>query len=642
MNRSAATLTLQDIADLARVQRPVVSLWRTRQVAKGQVIPFPAPVAMYDKVEHFDRDDVVEWLHRTGRGNNRDGVRLDAATIAMPPGADLEELTTLLCLRMLAGIDLGGLDPAQLADLADEVDPDDELIYSEIEELTPRGVALTPYVDELLDAAYSPADALDRLERGRLKRESSPGEFRAEAVRLVAAVADALATHLAPDETRLIDGSAGRSRLAIQVTTAWRDGGCQALVVEGDTRQARGQRRAALLRGVDVDRQTGGSAVVVLSVAGVPEIEAIEAIDELQLSLPDDRVAVVVGPARLLCDRLDDRAVEGHRDQIVRTGRLRLAARLPRGLWLAGPRQAMGLWVFGSAVAERIEDRAIGLADLSHEELTDATFGDLATDALAAQGDVRLHAFRFARAVPTSKMIAGRLIVPRGVRALHLLGRSPAERAVQIDDLRDALNAPLPTFAVTPRPRADDVGEAVLTLAELMGRRIATVKPGARLNRSLARPGEPVRLVDPLLGDTSLGFDPLELERENSRALRTEPNDVVFTSTPRPAATVDVRGGSVVAYPARVLRLSVAAPVGPRLLAHTINRQPKTAREWRNWAVPVVPTNEQEHLEDALVTIARTREQLGERLSAAARLADALIDGVAAGAVTLTPEEEGH
>ena len=43
------TLTLQDVADLAQVQRPVVSMWLKRRMVRGVSIPFATPVATVDR-----------------------------------------------------------------------------------------------------------------------------------------------------------------------------------------------------------------------------------------------------------------------------------------------------------------------------------------------------------------------------------------------------------------------------------------------------------------------------------------------------------------------------------------------------------------------------------------------------------------
>ncbi|UGT89738.1 hypothetical protein [Mycobacterium ostraviense] len=84
------TLTLQDVADLAKLRRPVVSMWRKRPIVRGVSIPFPEPVEVVDGVARFARDEVVDWLTRTGRGKNSEHA-YDAPAVAVPDGAELEE-----------------------------------------------------------------------------------------------------------------------------------------------------------------------------------------------------------------------------------------------------------------------------------------------------------------------------------------------------------------------------------------------------------------------------------------------------------------------------------------------------------------------------------------------------------------------
>jgi hypothetical protein len=62
MNGDAPTLTLRGVASVAGVKRQVVSMWRNRPMVRGRAMPFPAPVGSVDGVEHFRRDEVIDWL----------------------------------------------------------------------------------------------------------------------------------------------------------------------------------------------------------------------------------------------------------------------------------------------------------------------------------------------------------------------------------------------------------------------------------------------------------------------------------------------------------------------------------------------------------------------------------------------------
>src|SRR3954468_15000326 len=126
----ARLLTLPDIAALAGVQRPVVSMWRTRTSVRGITVPFPVAVDVINGVEHFAMDAVLSYLAATGRGRNPESA-LDAPTFTAPVDANHISAETLLTLALLTGEDLTGAD---LTAMATAVDPDDELLLSEVRE----------------------------------------------------------------------------------------------------------------------------------------------------------------------------------------------------------------------------------------------------------------------------------------------------------------------------------------------------------------------------------------------------------------------------------------------------------------------------------------------------------------------------
>ncbi|MQA16703.1 MAG: hypothetical protein GEV09_21990, partial [Pseudonocardiaceae bacterium] len=166
--QAVPTLTLQDVADLANVQRAVVSMWRNRPMVRGRFLPFPDPIATAGGLERFSRDEIVGWLRDTGRGNNGEAA-LDAPALSVPAGAPLEDLVTLLCLRTHSGEELSGTTPEERDDLARGIDPHDEFMLREVR-AAEGGAGALEFVDELVEAAFGGGDALARLERGRLGR----------------------------------------------------------------------------------------------------------------------------------------------------------------------------------------------------------------------------------------------------------------------------------------------------------------------------------------------------------------------------------------------------------------------------------------------------------------------------------------
>ncbi|MCR6704622.1 MAG: hypothetical protein NVV66_07960 [Cellulomonas sp.] len=130
-----ATLTLSDIASLARVQRPVVSVWRRRAARTEH--PFPEPAAVVGTQQVFDADEVVRWLTATGRGNNPDvavELPLHVSLLALSPDRRVlveDGLEALLVLRAAFDAPVARLRRAGLLDLADDVDPGDQAVFSE-------------------------------------------------------------------------------------------------------------------------------------------------------------------------------------------------------------------------------------------------------------------------------------------------------------------------------------------------------------------------------------------------------------------------------------------------------------------------------------------------------------------------------
>lgn len=71
------------------------------------------------------------------------------------------------------------------------------------------------------------------------------------------------------------------------------------------------------------------------------------------------------------------------------------------------------------------------------------------------------------------------------------------------------------------------------------------------------------------------------------------------------------------------------------VLATTINQTASPGSEWQTWSVPVLRRDEAERLEAALLAADDYEREASRRVVAARDLKTALIDGVAAGALTL-------
>lgn len=687
-------LTLADVAVLARVQRPVVSMWRQRPHRDAG--PFPRPARVAAGVAQFDRDEVVGWLAASGRGNNPD-VAIEAVLQSRPPtptpsGRDLAE--ALLLVRAASGESLTGLDVEDLLDVTDDVDPHDRFAWSEVAQAEPADVlASAAYVEALAAASFGVWHALTHLRRDP-SRFGLPPEASAPAdavLACVGAVVDAVARSLGDDGgDGDVDGApiadpTGCSAPVVLATmaAAGQEAGSvllrPAVPSDGEARRlgARAAWRTLLARGIDptalaVD-EAGHAAVDVpaVLVAGFPHTGApamtpgrlLDAVDDVVLQLDDTRRAIILGPASVLTDALGGRGAQQARRRILDSGRLRALVRFDVGSVPAIPNRRMALWVLGPA-PEGFRQGRTAVADLAGLDLADVT-DDLVSDIVAALEDRPVadgietqghaHVFRVARYQRTFTVLArdGDL-VPRDVRVPAVM-RRPApgeERVRRAVDLAARVALPEP---VEVRPPVAVSGR-VTTIRELLAQGLVRVVSGTRLRADEPRPaaehpsGVAVVGLPELSGTQRPGgrvVDLLTFTAAHPRATRTEAGDVVFCTGPTPAAWVDARGGSVVEYPARVIRAvdrdGHSERVVPRVLAADLARGSGT--QWRAYGARVVPVVEADTLTQVLESIAVAREDALRRARDLEQLTELLADGtvVAQSPTMMNPlEPEGH
>ncbi|MBF6264840.1 hypothetical protein IU443_21450 [Nocardia farcinica] len=624
------TLSMQDIAELAKVQRPVVSMWRKRDMVRGESIPFPQPV-VDGPVPRFRRDAVLDWLERTGRGNNADH-RLDAPTVSAPDNVGLEDLVTLLALAVAEGRKLTGLSHADLVAAAREIDPADDILYAEVEAMRIDPAALA-YIDDLVELAYGTADALERLESGRAARALGARDMHPEAVPLLRSMVETCLDAADAEDAQLV--SPGDEP---ELVLALADDDTPVTVV-GDSDSARRLRRRALIREVTTMPESAPASrrVWLVSVVGMPASEALERVDEILVGLGSNELAVVVGAASVLCDALKRGPEENARVGTLRLRCLASALRLPRGLWRAAHRQALGVWI-AAGRAEIDEPLVTDLAGPASEALD---FDALAADILGALTRSGRRAYRYLRRHRLSDILAGSAVVPHGICAERLHTTAPAE---DIDRVRAATvetSAAARTLDVLVVPAAAGGWQVRhQSLGQLLDNRRLRMVRGSRIDPGHGRPGGTVPVRSAAGEHDNLRLDPLDVEKLYPRAARTEPGDIVFCERPRPTARVDETGGALIASPSRVLRLDPALGIGPRAVAALINQLPASGSEWKSWIVPVLDHDEATLLEDVLAEAVAYESVLRRKLEASAELCRALIEGIAAGTVSLrTPEE---
>jgi hypothetical protein len=656
-------MSLADVALLARVQRPVASIWRTR--AADSDLPFPEPVARVGIEERFDVERVVEWLEATGRGRNPD-ARADAAAHSAPAGLSLRDpalfagLTALLCVKAMTGADLADSSTAAIIDLATAADPEDTFLRAEISAVEQQMPCLAAYADAISEAAYGPAAALERLLDQRFRQ--APAEIIAGTVMpsvrsLCSRLAASLARDCALDPPVYVSATGGSGDVITSLASA-DDGAAEVLLLQGTQSDHRLSRRRLQVLGLPAettaDLTAAGAAVVVAhhpveALGTSPRERALDAIDELALTLRGDQRALVLAPASLLTDRLGTRQLQQLRARILRTGRVRGIVRLPAGLVPHRSREALALWVLtGKPDGVPVEDRRIALADVSGVALDDFVVDQLRDDVLAALAPpslIRARSFALSRLVAASAVLAqsGPLIAPGVPRAAARVdGR---EAALRIERLRSRGNAsdPLGGVAISV---VEGRGTAPVTVAQAVEQGLVRVIAG---NRHVVVPDPdgtlPVIGVPELSGAVpaaSRFLDRLAFLGSQAAARLTEPGDVVFCTSPRPRALVDCSGGSAVEFPARILRIDMMTgdALSPDVVVQGINSRTNRGEPWRSWFLPRVEPGQAAPLTSALGALAEEQEALRQRLDELDRLRDDLVNAVTAGALALAAPEQ--
>lgn len=656
---TALELTLADISRLAGVRRPVVSTWRRRAAASDA--PFPEPTTRVAGQERFDGEAVVHWLEETGRGNA--DLAADAPAYSMPVGLDLRDdsalvdgLTSLLCLSAITGESLGGLDRAKLRRLARAHDPEDALLVRELDALGPPLLAIASYADQLVDAAYGPAEAFERLlaERFRYAITASVVSALAPPVHeLASALAVSLARACGSEPPIYVDPTGGGNDLLVSVLREdVEQSATAAVVLAGDAASRLAQRRLRAhdvpVRDVPVTLDELGPAVVIAQYPppgrpGMTAAEILDSVDELALGLGEGQRAVVLAPASVLVDELRGGELEAARSGVLRTGRVRAVLRLPSGLITHRSRQALGVWILGPSLNQvPVTDRWIAVTDVSGESLTAALSDQLREDAVAATAEAGLagaHSYMRARKVSLFTVLSGgRSLVPS--QAVSTPARDPAALGVVVQQLRCDERSSADALGDVGVAVAQSPGPPPLPLGAALRQKLLRVVPGNRGGFDLVEDG-----TVPVIGVPELTGTPAEPRRVDrlaflggdAAARLTEPGDVVFCTSPRPRALVDLEGGSAVQYPARVLRIHPVKGEGlsPHVLAHSVNAQPERSRAWRTWPLPRLAADQVHPADVALAALERERGAARHRLAELDSLHDALVAGTTGGVLTL-------
>ena len=673
---TALRMTLTDVASLARVQRPVVSMWRARTADTDA--PFPSPVTVEGRSELFDASQVAQWLVETEHGNNPNAPD-DAAAFAMVAGVSSDNgtvfagLTALLALRAAMDIPLRDLTVEELLDAADECDPDDACLYTEIEALRAELPTLAGYADDLVDAAYSAPVAFEKLMRDRFRvglRGHADVALTDAAVNLVAATAIELAAGQA-EAPVFVDSTSGGSDLLMGVVRQFGESGDLTLMTNSDTSSAarlvrrRLRSHGVVREGLEVDAVGAfevSKPVVHLAQYPSPGDPALDptrvlsTIESIVLQMDDTQRGVVIGPASVLCDASLSVAADEVRSDLLRSGRVRAITRLPVGLVKSKPRQAQALWVLGpSYETVPIADRWTMVADIAGHTLTPVVVQDLISDLIASLGDratVHAHSFRFARTVLTRALLAGRGSLVEAARSVPPKAVAfGAGAAIRAEELLRALSTEPhgPPLGFSAQPGPAPQSPKVVTIHNLLAERRLRYIPGNRLDTDdiadnpLEAAGIHLIGVPEVLGQSSRGsrwMDPLLFATHYEAGRLTEPGDVVFCTTPKPSAIVDTEGSSIVEFPCRVLRLTGEHPAGlhAEIVAADINTALPRQKQWRLWQTRRVPASQHKRLDAALKALREQRAAVNATFAHLNELNTLIMDGVTDGSIALTDD----
>jgi hypothetical protein len=596
---SVPLMSMTDIAELAGVQRPVVSNWRRRGLS------FPAPTDGDASQPLFEPRQVADWLTATGRvDRERAEQELSLYTLAglaaRYPGTDvIAAVTALICLRFLAGENeplADGTDDAiaSLRERASITDPNDGLLLSEVHGIPIEAWWLASRVDDLIEAAWGCQQAFERVMTARNRFRA--GSLFADSVtpalaRLIAEVSGATERARRPGLVVVTDPAAGAGDLLATVArTLGPDASLTFTGAEASPALARLVRRRLTVHGVqptgmdirvgtELPAEFGEPDVIVMQIPYQPGeerdlVEVLDLVDDVALQVPPGRFAVVLGPAAALAGDLPPFSpAERARAALLQGDMVEAIIRLPGGLVPFRPGYETALWVLAQARDSRWRGRVL-IADVSHRELTDDVISDLVEDVVTWRraGYVpggHSRAFGVQVAVsdlidpPRPLLVSRRPVSPRE-RATDANMRVTRVTQCGVDLDRIGASATAERVHVgTEVLAAADRRPATETVGALTRRRRLVIRKGTRISPTHidAAGKHVVPGADEVLGLRRPGQRRVDFEvfvKRYPGAQLTEPGDVLVTMSPRTGAMVDHAGYSIAEFPVRVLRIPEA------------------------------------------------------------------------------------
>ncbi|MBC9717990.1 hypothetical protein H9Y04_36205 [Streptomyces sp. TRM66268-LWL] len=693
---SSWRISYSEIGALAQVQRPVVTTWARRH---GD---FPKPVAYAGASPLFDGADVADWLLTTGRGN-ADARQIQAELVLytlsalrqqMPARLVVDAVTALICLRHQLDTAVAALPWGTLMAQAEEIDTEDRFLLQELRSIPDadrQGPMLATLADQLTEAAYSPAEAVEWV-MGARRRLGCDDLTAGEPMPLVTtalARLSGIADEEEGEEGLVVAVPYSRSGDLLLALQSQSDPETRPFYLSADPVRdlARLARRRMLVRGVyEIEMELADGETLDTDEWGYPRIvvcvlpyEAAEArtplgvlqqIQNLTRVLEYGCVAIVLGPADALVGPLPPR---GEADRLRRSfltnHLLKAVVSMPEGVFPSRPAHRTAIWVL-SRTPKAQRTGLVMLADLAAQPLTESVLNALVEDVeiFRAGGwrsdgrhDPRHGVILNATALSESPGVAFR---PQHRPHASRFTRDVIERPARISDLelrlQQLVDATLSELSAAEAIRthavlrSDDRPARRTTVVRLIKERRLRRLPGHRIAAEhLSVPGGHYTVLTPeeIVGSAPVGgrrMDRAVVHTMYEHAEFTEPGDVVVTATPSFGAYVDDEGLSVVAFPARVLRVRSDAenPIRPRVLAAVLRaaaaeheRVPgavRASRRIEELLIPDLSDSEAQRYEALLVDIARRTALLRQQAAALDDLAAMTADGLIDGTLTIT------
>ena len=639
-------MSLADVARAAKVQRPVVSMWRSRSAGRG--VPFPQPATADGADELWDAAAIVDWFRRSEAqlghlpGNNDSVIddlprftRIDPTIVG---DLNTDTLAALLALAAITGSDLGDLTPIEVADLSHSVDPRDEFLLSEIVG-APINATTLGICDELANASYSARSALEAVVADETRRA---GGYAPQFEKLLAESVIAAGGALEIDPPRLT--LLNPALVGVALAVADREPLADIRLVDGRDKATRSALRRLRAAGIHADLANGdtvtGPGVLLGDIRDLSNRDALDAVDDSVLQLGEHNLALFVGASAALTNSLPDPADVKLRDSWLRSGQLRMAARLPAGVMTHRHSGRFSILLLGASPVEVPQNRlGVVTGDLGDRVLADLSVDDFVTDLVVATSAHILgheHVLRSARLVSVPSLLVGDGDLVR--RAVTDADADPSRGvdssiAFRADEMRSACGDLAEGWQVVPEARPTNTKACTIEHAIKEG--WLRLVPGNRIRDDLLDVGDiGVRVlgVPELAGSPSRRIDRVELEWRYGSARLTQPDDVVFS--PAHGAMVDRDGDAVAQTPLRVLRVTdegLAAGLSPEVIARDLATQSAPARDVRLMRIRPIAAGQVAAIAERTSQIATRRTRLQQELESLEQLESTLVESVASG-----------